>query len=220
MFSAILVLNSTPELVLPLGRDGYLSDSPATQASLLFRLRDASDARAWSQFVDIYAPLIYDLARRRGLQDADAADLTQEVLWAVAQGIRRFDYNPERGTFRSWLFTVVVNKFRTLRDRLGRREQARGDTTAQQLLLEVPAPADSAHWDREFQQRLFTWAAQEVQASVEPSTWEAFWRTAVLGVRPQQAARELNLSVAAVYMAKSRVIARIRERIQLAEGDW
>jgi RNA polymerase sigma-70 factor (ECF subfamily) len=186
---------------------------------LLLRLRDAADGRAWSQFVDIYAPLIYDFARRRGLQDADAADLTQDVLLAVAQGIRRFDYRPERGTFRSWLFTVVVNRFRNFRDRLVRQEHGRGDTTAQQLLQEIPAPADSGQWDRECKDRLFAWAAKEVQAAVEPATWQAFWRTAVLGVRPQQAATELGLSVAAVYMAKSRVVARLRELIQEAEGD-
>ncbi len=196
-----------------------MNDSPATQPSLLVRLRDAADERAWSQFVDIYAPLIYEFARRRGLQDADAADLTQEVLATVAQSIRKFDYDPRRGSFRGWLFTIVANKFRTFRDRLYRQEQGSGDTTAQQLLQDVPAPADNQQWEREFQQRLFAWAAQEVQAAVEPATWQAFWQTAVLGVRPKDVARDLKLSVAAVYMAKSRVIARLKELIQQAQGD-
>jgi RNA polymerase sigma factor (sigma-70 family) len=191
-----------------------LDDSPATQPSLLARLRDAGDAPAWSRFVDIYAPLVYDFARRRGLQDADAADLTQEVLAAVAQAVRRFEYDPRRGSFRGWLFTVVVNKFRTLRDRRCRQEQGSGDTTAQQLLQEVPAEADNDEWEQEFQQRLFAWAAQQVQAAVEEKTWQAFWQTSVMGVRPQDAAKQLHLSVAAVYMAKSRVLARLRELIQ------
>ena len=190
-----------------------MHDSPATQPSLLVRLRDAGDASAWSQFVDIYAPLIYDFARRRGLQDADAADLTQEVLAAVSQGIRRFDYDPRRGSFRGWLFTVVVNKVRTLGARLGRQEHGSGATTAQLRLQEVPA-TDNEEWDRELRQRLFAWAAQQVQADVEEKTWQAFWQTSVQGVRPQEVAKKLGLSVATVYMAKSRVLARLKELIQ------
>jgi RNA polymerase sigma factor (sigma-70 family) len=196
-----------------------LEESPETQPSLLVRLRDAADAPAWSQFVDIYAPLVYDFARRRGLQDADAADLTQEVLAAVAQSVRRFDYDPRRGSFRGWLFTVVVNKFRTLRDRLYRNEHGSGDTTAQQLLQAVPAATDNDEWDKEYQQRLFAWAAQQVEAAVEEKTWQAFWQTSVGGVRPRDAAKQLHLSVAAVYMAKSRVLARLKELIQKIHGE-
>jgi RNA polymerase sigma-70 factor (ECF subfamily) len=185
---------------------------------LLVRLRDAGDARAWAQFVDIYAPLIYSFARRRGLQDADAADLTQEVLAAVSQGVRRFDYDPGRGSFRGWLFTVVVNKLRTLQARLVHREQGSGGTSAQQLLLDVPAADDDDQWDSECQQRLFAWAAGEVQKDVEPATWQAFWQTSVLRLRPQEAARQLNMSVAAVYMAKSRVLTRLKAMIQQIQG--
>jgi RNA polymerase sigma factor (sigma-70 family) len=196
-----------------------LHDSPATQPSLLIRLRDADDGPAWSRFVDIYAPLVYDFARRRGLQDADAADLTQEVLAAVAHGVRRFDYDPQRGSFRGWLFTVVVNKFCTFHERLHRYQQGSGDTAAQQLLQEVPAAIDNEEWDQEYQKQLFTWAAQQVQAAVEATTWQAFWQTSVLGVRPQDAAKQLRLSVAAVYMAKSRVLARLKELIHEVQGE-
>ncbi len=196
-----------------------MHESPVTQPSLLVRLRDAGDASAWSRFVDIYAPLIYDFACRRGLQDADAADLTQEVLAAVAQGIRRFDYDPKRGSFRGWLFTVVVNKIRTLGARLNRQEHGSGATTAQLLLQEIPAATDSAEWDRELQQRQFAWAAKQVEADVEEKTWQAFWQTSVLGVRPQEAAKKLGLSVATVYMAKSRVLARLKELIHETQEE-
>jgi RNA polymerase sigma factor (sigma-70 family) len=194
-------------------------DSPVTQPSLLVRLRDVGDSSAWSKFVDIYAPLIYDFARRRGLQDADAADLTQEVLAAVAQGIRRFDYDPQRGSFRGWLFTVVVNKVRTLGVRLSRQEHGSGATTAQLLLQEIPAATDNEEWDRELQQRLFAWAARQVEADVEEKTWQAFWQTSVLGIRPQEAAKKLGLSVATVYMAKSRVLARLKELIHQIQEE-
>jgi RNA polymerase sigma-70 factor (ECF subfamily) len=193
-------------------------DSPATQPSLLIRLRDADDAPAWSRFVDIYAPLVYDFARRRGLQDADAADLTQEVLAAVARAVRHFDYDPARGSFRGWLFTVVVNKFRTLRERL-QRQPGSGAPAAQQLLQEIPAATEDQEWDQEYHKRLFAWAAQQVQTAVEEKTWQAFWQTSVLAVRPQDAARQLRLSVAAVYMAKSRVLARLKELIHEVQGE-
>jgi RNA polymerase sigma-70 factor (ECF subfamily) len=186
---------------------------------LLVRLRDAEDRGAWAQFVDLYAPLVYEFGRRRGLQDADAADLCQDVLAAVADGIRKFDYDPRRGTFRAWLFTVVVNKFRVLRQRQGRQQQGSGDTTAHLLLHEVPAAADSDAWEKDFRQRLFAWAAEQVEAAVEPATWQAFYRTSVLGIKPADAAKELGLSVAAVYMAKSRVIARMRELIDEAQRE-
>src|SRR5581483_2496336 len=89
-----------------------MTDTPTTQASLLVRLGDAADAPAWGQFVDLYAPPVYTFARRHGLQDADAADLTQDVLRAVHRAFRRGDYDPARGPFRRWLFTVVKNKLR------------------------------------------------------------------------------------------------------------
>src|SRR5947208_6425875 len=107
-----------------------MADSPITRPSLLVRLRDARDELAWSQFVELYAPLVYGFARKHGLQDADAADLTQEVLQAVSGGIRRFDYDPRRGSFRGWLFTVVRNKLcdsAAARERPGR---GTGDTDA------------------------------------------------------------------------------------------
>jgi RNA polymerase sigma factor (TIGR02999 family) len=87
-----------------------MANSPVTHPSLLLRIRDASDDRAWSQFVEVYAPLIYGYGRKRGLQDHDAADLTQDALGVVARAARRLDYDPARGSFRGWLFTIVRRK--------------------------------------------------------------------------------------------------------------
>ena len=75
-------------------------ESPNTRPSLLVRIRDPLDERAWSEFLEIYTPLVYQLARRKGLQDADAADLVQEVFRAVAGSIDRWDPDPKRGSFR------------------------------------------------------------------------------------------------------------------------
>src|SRR5215469_6820925 len=142
-----------------------MSDAPATRLSLLVRLCDARDDDAWSQFVEIYAPLVYGFARKHGLQDADAADLTQDVLQAVSGGIRRLDYDPKRGTFRGWLFTVVRNKLRDFLAAQKRPGRAVGDADIQRQLQELPARDEdqSAWWEQEYERRVFDWAAEQVR---------------------------------------------------------
>ena len=193
-----------------------MSDAPATRLSLLVRLRDARDDGAWSQFVEIYAPLVFGFARKHGLQDADAADLTQDVLQAVSGGIRRLDYDPRHGTFRGWLFTVVRNKLRNLLAAQRRPGRGTGDAAAQHRLQELPAPVEdqTAWWDQEYERRVFSWAAEQVRSAFQDSTWQAFWQTAVEGRTGPEVARELVLSVAAVDLAKGRVTARLKQRVQ------
>ena len=192
-----------------------MGDEPATSASLLIRLRDRGDHAAWTRFVEVYQPLIHGFARKHGLQEADAADLAQEVLRAVARSVGRLDYDPRRGSFRGWLFTVVRNQLRDFRDRKRRQVQGSGNSGVQQLLNDQPTPErPEDEWDREYERRLFTWAAEQVRPAVQAATWQAFWRTAVEGQSGQEVAQALGLSVAAVYLAKSRVMARLKEEIR------
>src|SRR3954467_11681885 len=149
-------------------------EQPATRASLLVRLRDSDDTVAWNHFVELYVPLIYGFFRRQGMQDADAVDLAQEVLTRVSQGIRRLEYDPDRGTFRGWLFTVVRNRWRTW---AARPQLPREDAP----LEEQAAPADDKAWEEDYRRRLFDWAADEVRPTVAPATWQAFWRTSLDG---------------------------------------
>lgn len=193
-----------------------MSDAPATRLSLLVRLCDARDDEAWSQFVEIYAPLVYGYARKHGLQDADAADLTQDVLQAVSGAIRRLDYDPRRGSFRGWLFTVVRNKLRNFLAAQKRPGRGSGDSDAQNMLNEVPAREEeqSEWWDQEYERRVFAWASEQVRGRFSESTWQAFWQTAVEGKTGPEAARDLRTSVAAVYLAKGRVMTRLKELIR------
>jgi RNA polymerase sigma-70 factor (ECF subfamily) len=196
-----------------------MGDAPTTRPSLLVRIRDVQDGPAWSQFVEIYAPLIYGFCRKQGLQDADAADLTQDVLRAVSVAVRRLDYDPQRGTFRGWLFTVVRNKLRNLAAHRSRQVQGTGDTDWQLLLQQQPAPEEAAHWEEDHERRLFAWAAAVVRQDVRDSTWQAFWLTAVEGKSGPETAASLGMTVAAVYLAKSRVMARLKEQIEQVRGE-
>lgn len=185
---------------------------PTTRASLLVRLRDPGDYEAWRQFVALYAPVVYAFARKRQLQDADAADLTQEVLRSVMTAARKLEYDPARGSFRGWLFTVTRNKLLDLRERQ-RRGQGAGGTSAQEVMVQHPAPEDEALWDQEFRHHVFSVAAEQVRQEFEEPSWKAFWATAVEGKKAPEVAKQLGLSVGAVYIAKSRIQARLKERV-------
>src|SRR3954467_4923767 len=117
-----------------------MASSPQTRPSLLVRIRDAGDRAAWLQFVEIYAPLVYRFARQRGLQDADAADLAQEVLQAVAAAGRRLEYDPARGTFRGWLFTVARNRLHNFLARRRRYAERHPQPDSAHGLDRRPAP--------------------------------------------------------------------------------
>jgi RNA polymerase sigma-70 factor (ECF subfamily) len=183
------------------------------------RLRDARDAAAWAQFVEIYTPLVFTFCRQRGLQEADAADVAQEVMRAVARAMERFDYRPEQGTFRAWLFTVTRNKFNNFLEGRRRHPQGTGETAVQEFLEAQPCPERDESWDREYHQRLFEWACGQVRRDFEEPTWNAFWQTAVEEKSGKEVAAALGLSVGAVYIARSRVTARIREAVRQLDDE-
>jgi RNA polymerase sigma-70 factor (ECF subfamily) len=192
-----------------------MSDFPSTRASLLLRLRDPQDQAAWREFVTIYAPLVYGYLRKQGLQDADAADLCQEVLAAVAGAVGRLHYDPNRGFFRNWLFTMVRHKLLDWRRLFHHRLLGSGDTGTHKLLDQLPAPdTTEVEWHRQWERRLFAWACEQVRPHVTDATWQAFWRTSVDGEPSQQVAVDLGLTVAAVYHARGRVLARLKELVQ------
>src|SRR5262249_26435073 len=157
-----------------------MPDSPNTRPSLLVRIRDARDSQAWSQFVTLYAPLVYGYARKRGMQDADAADLTQDVLRAVAGAAGRLEHDPQRGSFRGLLFTIRRNKLRDFQSTRKRQCQGSGDPAAHELLEQQPAPEEDV-WEQQYQRRLFAWGAEQIRGQVQETTWQAFWQTAVEG---------------------------------------
>jgi RNA polymerase sigma-70 factor (ECF subfamily) len=164
----------------------------------------------------LYGGLVYGFARQRGLQDADAADLTQEVFLAVARAMDRWRYDPIRGSFRGWLYTITRNKVGEFRERRRSQPLGSGDTDAHRRLADEPDRCSDTgeDWENDFQRQLFHLAAARIRDSFAPTTWMAFWRTAVDGQSGAEVARELGVSVGAVYVARSRVLARLTEQVR------
>ena len=200
-----------------------MAEAPLTRATLLVRLKDSEDAGAWTEFVQLYGPVVYGFARKRGLQDSDAADMVQEVLRSVARNAERMEYDPKRGTFRGWLYTVTRNKIYNFLSSQKRRPRATGDTTSQERLESYADPSNEAEadWELEYQRRLSAKAMDRVKHEFQPATWEAFLGTAVEGRPAQEVGETLKMTSGAVYVAKSRVLARLRDEVQklMAEAE-
>ena len=194
--------------------------SSVTRASLLIRIRDPQDRLAWGQFVQLYAPLVHAYGMRRGLQDADAADLVQDVMRIVARSAGAFEYDRSRGSFRGWLLTVTRNELRKAAARRGKQAVGSGDTQMAGFLAEQPEDRDDEdQWNREYRWSLFHWAAERVKPEFRENTWSAFWQTVIEGKPVEEVAKSLGITAGAVYIAKSRVTARIRQEVAAAEGE-
>jgi RNA polymerase sigma factor (sigma-70 family) len=193
-----------------------MNETPATHPSLLVRLRDRNDEQAWCEFTEIYGPLAYRLAKRRGLQEADAQDLVQEVFRAVARAIDRFDTDRGRGSFRGWLSRIASNLIVNLLVAQRRHPRGSGLTDVQELMEEQADPCceESVLFEDEYRRGLLAWAAERVRPSFSDLAWQAFWQTGVEGKSPRVVAQELGMSLGTVYQYKSRVVARIRRVIE------
>src|SRR5438552_2289806 len=169
----------------------------------------------------ITAPLIERLARQKGLQEADAADLVQEVLRTVAAAIERQMFDPARGSFRGWLFRIARNLMVNFLISQRRQPRGSGDTDMQQLLEAWPAQdaEDSALFDAEYKRQLLYWAAEQLRGEFTERTWQAFWQTGVEGRSAKEAAAALGMTVGTVYHYKSRVMARLRQKIEEVQGE-
>lgn len=193
--------------------------APETRSSLLLRLRNAGDQQAWAEFLEIYQPLIFRLTRQRGLQDADAREVTQEVLVSVAGAIGRWESDPARGSFRGWLATIARNLVVNFLIRQSRHPRGTGDSDFARWLDEVPSLdcGESRLFDLERRRQVFLWAAEEIESEFRSETWQAFWNTSVIGCEVSEVARELKMSAGAVYVARSRVMKRLREKVSEVE---
>ncbi len=188
-----------------------------TRPSLLVRVRDASDTTAWNTFVDIYARLVYGFGRRRGLQDADAADLTQEVMGEVVRSIRAFEYQPERGRFRDWLLLIARRRLIRLYERRAHRAEELGQA---EVLAQAEDQSPDADWNDAFSDRVLQIALQRIRPDFEPTTWRAFERVWLEKRSAPETAAELSIKIQLVYKAKSRVLKRLTAEVEEISEDF
>ena len=196
-----------------------MTSNPDTRESLILRLPSSQDALAWREFIAIYEPLIIRFAGRRGLQEADAREIAQNVLIAVAKSVDRWQPDRERGRFRAWLFRIARNQLINWISK-----QATQASSARALdgpALEQFPSEDyrAAEIELEYRREMFRVAAAQARDSFSASTWDAFWRTAVLAESVDSVAASLELSPGAVYIARSRVTSKIRDIIVQLEDN-
>ena len=186
---------------------------PETRPSLIGKLHDPAAAEAWTEFVRLYQPIVYRVARHRGLQHADAEDLTQDVFATVGRKVAKFDLE-QGGSFRGWLLKItrdlVVNKLTR-----GPREVGTGDSEARDMMNEHPQREETETLLRvEHQRLMLAQASERLRPKVSPSIWNAFWRTAVEGQSIAEVAKQLDKSEGAVRVARCRVLAQLRKEVQ------
>lgn len=194
------------------------TEFPDTRASLLLQLKASDDNEAWLQFVTIYRPIIYRLARKRGLQDADAQDLAQQVLISVAGAIGRWEKRDESIRFRHWLRRVVRNAICHSLIR-GPKDRAVGGTSIQAMLEVNPAADDDVAREIELEHRreILLRAASIVKTDVAAGTWQVFELAVIQGLRIDEVAARVNKTVGAAYAARGRVIHRLRQAVDQLE---
>jgi RNA polymerase sigma-70 factor (ECF subfamily) len=189
-----------------------------TSATLLARLRQVpADQAAWAKFAERYGRRIYGWCRQWNLQEADAQDVTQNVLLKLAEKMQTFVYDPAK-SFRGWLKTVARH---ACSDYCSGRKPAVavGGSQAVELLQTVEAREDLLRrLEEEFDRELFDAAMARVRMRVTPRTWEAFERTALRGESGAEAAQAVGMKVATVFVARSKVQKMLQEEIQKLEG--
>ena len=191
---------------------------PETRASLILRLRDQADVVAWEEFIEIYSPVVFRIAVRHGLQPADADDLVQEVSISVARSVGKWLEREDRGSFRAWLFVIARNCAIDFIRRRMRRGPVDGIADPGNALDRLAAEDEiSSEFGIEYRREVFRWASEHVRQSVSESSWEAFWRTSVEERPIREVAEEIGQSVGSIYIARSRVMKRLKELVKQYE---
>jgi RNA polymerase sigma-70 factor (ECF subfamily) len=187
-----------------------------TRQSLLLRAQ-TGETNAWKDLTDLYRPLIRGWLNRQGVPARDLEDVSQDVLLSVIKHLPGFQHTGHRGAFRAWLRTIVCRRTADYWRAIDADIDARGGSGATAALLEIADPDSELNrqWDEEHDRYVLRCLLALVEQEFEPITLQAFRRVALEGASGAEAAQELGLSVAAVYVAKSRVLARIRQE---AEG--
>jgi RNA polymerase sigma-70 factor (ECF subfamily) len=197
-----------------------------TRTSLLSRLRDFEDTESWQTFFDLYWRLLYNVARRAGLHDVDAQDVVQDTVMAVAKEIPQFRYDPDRGSFKQWLFKIlrrrVADHFRKVyRQPAGAGlspEMLEGTDDADAIVLQDGVSLSDA-WDQEWERSVLDAAIAYVRASANPKHFQVFDYCVLKEWPVAKVATTLGMNAAQVYLARHRVSAAVKRAARKIEGE-
>ncbi|MFO0998761.1 MAG: sigma-70 family RNA polymerase sigma factor [Planctomycetaceae bacterium] len=196
-----------------------MDEIPETRDSLLIRVADARDRAAWELFAHIYRPVVYKVARMRGLQDADAQDVAQQVLISVSKALPNWERRDETTRFRHWLCRMARNATINMLTRQPKDRAAGGEIS----LVDIPERfIDNdldLQLDREYRRHLFRQAAEQVRSRADAITWQAFAMTMIDGLSITETAERLQRTEAVVYAARSRIMRRLKDAAQALEDE-
>jgi RNA polymerase sigma-70 factor, ECF subfamily len=197
-----------------------MPEFPETSYSLIARVKNPADGAAWAEFLGIYQPVVFRMARRRGLQDADAQDVMQQVFLSISKSIEGWTPGVMQPPFRAWLTTIARNAITKALTRRP-RDAASGSTSVIELLDAQPDPyATTAEILSEARKELIRWATEQIRSEFSEATWNVFWQTAIEGVPIAEVSKSTGRSAGALYVARYRVIARLKEKVLEVSQLW
>ncbi len=203
---------------------GVENEELATRPSLLGRICDLDDAISWEEFFRLYHGPVFRFARKAGLSEADAEEVAADVFQNVAKNIAGFRSDPERGTFKSWLFRQarwrIDDQFRRLGRQPPRVEQRDQSDTRTGMMERLPAnPPDDVLWDADWREQLMELALARIASEVPPKHFQAFQLYHAQGWKPLRIAKELKISPATVYVIRHRIKKLLKGKIERLQKD-
>lgn len=197
-----------------------MSDFPETNQSLIARVQDLGDGASWAEFLGIYQPVVYRMARRRQLQDADALDVMQKVFLSISRNIEGWEMGENKPPFRAWLTTIASN---AITKELARRprDRATGTTSIAECLESQPDPGVTTNEIlAETRQEAIRWATEQIRFEFSPEIWKLFELTSIHSTPIAEVAKRSGRSAGSIYIARFRVITRLKEKIQEVSHHW
>ena len=197
-----------------------MSEFPETDPSLIDRVKDMSDGASWLEFMRIYQPVVYRMARRRGMQDADAQDVSQQVFTSISRSLASWHPATDQPPFRAWLSTIVRNAVTTALTRR-RPDQGTGSSSVADALDRLPSEEQTAtELITEAKREIVRWAAEQIRPEFTELTWDIFWKIAMQDLSVADVSKTTGRSVGAIYVARHRVLARLKEKIAEVSIHW
>lgn len=186
---------------------------PETHPSLIVRLSDRRNELAWNEFLCAYEPFLLQLVRRQGTPERHVADITQQLLIAIARSVEGWSDDGQAASFRRWLSRVARNVVIKFMTRERKQISGQGGSDFLEALESLPDVAGDEERSRQYEHELIIWAAEQVRGEFRDTSWKAFWGTEIAGRSVVEVADELKVSPGSIYMSRSRILARIRARI-------